>query len=209
MQRITSFESPSRTELLAPPLDLLPVVFIAVTLVLSFTILVLCAIGLGQSTLPPSSPFASFADIFPGQPDDSIKARGFFCIMTPYNAQAESSDEHCNLKLEVGSISEIRVLVSQHLIRQIQFTLREDLLKIGDLMLFLGAPDNYQNAHSIGFVWPGSGIYASADSETRLFSPLSPLRMVSFTDICLPDIESLRTCLETHTRALHSMFSIR
>jgi len=180
-------------------LRMFPVTLVAFTLAMGFTILILCARSLGQYSLPPPSPFDSFADIFPGQPDDSIKARGFYCIMTPsYSVLADNSNEHCTLKLERGSISEIRILISQHLIRQIQFMLREDLLKLGDLMLFLGVPDNHQNAHSIGFVWPGSGIYASADSDTRLFSPLIRLSMVSFTDVCLPDLNSLQTCRGSH-----------
>ncbi len=197
MEKITLYQTLPQIYRQGSSLRLFPVNFIAFSLVIGFTILNLCTRGLGRSTTPPSSPFASFADIFPGQPDDSIKTRGFYCIMTP--SDAHSSDEHCIVKLETGSISEIRILISQHLIRQIQFTLREDLLRLGDLMLLLGTPNNHQNAHTIGFVWPGSGIYASADSETRVFSPLIHLRMVSFTDICLPDIESLRTCLETHT----------
>ena len=200
MEEITHFRRLPQIGYHTPSLRLLPVRLIAFSLLISLTILILCTRVLARNTLPPSSPFASFTDIFPGQPDDSIKARGFFCVMTPtYNSLADSSNEHCILKLETGSISEIRVLISQHLIRQIQFTLRENLLKLGDFMLFLGAPDNRQNGHSINFVWRGSGIYATANSETRQFSPLIPLTMVSFTNPCSPDFESLQTCLGTHT----------
>ena len=192
MEKIIQYELSPQTERYPLSVRVFPVRYIAFGLVMGFTILILCTRGLARNTLPPSSPFASFADIFPGQPDDSIKARGFFCIMSP-----DRSDEHCVLKLETGSISEVRVLIAQHLIRQIQFTLREDLFKLGDLMLFLGTPNGRQNGHTINFVWPGSGIYATADSATRLFSPLIPLSMVSFTNRCLPDFESLQTCLVT------------
>src|SRR4026207_857687 len=144
MENITHFRPLPQTGYYIPSLRLLPVRLIAFSLVIGFTILILCTRGLARNTLPPSSPFASFADIFPGQSDDSIKARGFFCIMSP-----DRSDEHCVLKLETGSISGVRVLIAQHMILQIQFTLREDLLKLGDLMLFLGTPDNRQNGHTI------------------------------------------------------------
>lgn len=196
MEAITAFNFLPRPQRRPLSFKLFPVRLIALTLAMTLTTLIVCARQLAQYAPRPSSPFASFADIFPGKPADTIKARGFFCMMIPYAGQTDDPDHYCVLDMETGSISEIIVNVAQQTIHQTQFTLREDLFKLGDLSLCLGTPKNRQNSHTVDFVWRGSGVFASAESDRGHFDPLIPLSTVSFTDSPSSGIEALEACLQ-------------
>jgi hypothetical protein len=195
VEAITPFNIPSQPQRRPLSFKLLPFKLMACSLVVGFTILIVCARGLAQYTPLAVSPFAAFADIFPGKPADALKARDFFCVMTPDTTLATATDEHCNLKLETGSITEITVIVARREVFQIQFMFRENAPTLGDLMLCLGTPQKHLSGHTVDFVWSGSGVYALANSDSRQFFPLMPLSEVSFTDARASGLELLGTCL--------------
>ena len=117
-------------------------------------------------------------------------------MMIPYAGQIDGPDHYCVLDLETASIAEVTATIKHGKVFQIQFSLKENWLKLGDVMLCLGTPQKHQNGHTTSFSWRGSGVYALAQSNRDRFDPLIPLSMVSFTDSRSSGLESLEVCLQ-------------
>jgi hypothetical protein len=128
-----------------------------------FTVASIVPRMLGRNTDPPHIPFAAFADVFPGQPRSGVAARKFSCPMSDFGGYRGRTDEFCYLYLATGVFSRVGTTISKESIRVIYFTLRDNTLKMGDLMLLLGTPEVRDYGYFSYFRWPQSGATAVTD----------------------------------------------
>jgi hypothetical protein len=150
-------------------------------MVTGFTVVSVGIRALAQGTPAPLNPFSSFADVFPGQPANAIEVRGFLCIASPYGSSPGLPDEHCALRLAAGAFSQVEVVVSQGVVFNISFVMRDKTLRLGDLPMISGRPLVHQSDHSILCFFPSSGVYAWITSHTGQFSFFLPVESVYFT----------------------------
>lgn len=146
------------------------------------------AVELAHFAVPPSDPFPAYAHVFPGAPASVIKARAFSC-QSDYNyyhspdKRHDPSEETCTLTPAAGIISSVEVKIFQGVIRQTNFTLRDDTLQVGDLAILLKMP-NIHGFYRVGYFFtPNRFIIAKTSSYTGQFSLFRPVQHVSFTDI--------------------------
>jgi hypothetical protein len=134
--------------------------------------------ALGQNAQPPLDPFASFDDVFPGQPRSAIVARRFSCLTNAYENYSEAPNELCLLRPKDGLFSQVSVGVKGDIIRNILFILRDNTLTIGDLMMLWGKQDFHMYNGTSYFYWGDTGNTATGVSHSRRFSLFLPLRSV-------------------------------
>lgn len=161
----------SRTHVIHP----LAYLLVALIVWMGFTVVILGAQGLGQDTEPPTNPFAAFAHFFPGQPGSAIQGYGFLCSRGLY---AYLPNEHCTLNPTEGAFSQIGVVISEDVIDEISFRMRDDTFRLGDLTLLLGKPEVRESSRSVYLFWRGSGVTAIVTEYTGHFSPFLRLRRV-------------------------------
>jgi hypothetical protein len=140
---------------------------------LGLTVVSLGAIAWARYGVPSPNPFSSYVDIFPGQPSSALQARGFSCSME-FNRY--TSNEYCFSYPAAGVFSKVGVVVSKGVISIISFTMRENTLRLGDLMMLWGKPDFTENDRSTYYFWRGSGVTAIADNDTGRFTHYFPVR---------------------------------
>jgi hypothetical protein len=169
----------SRTpSLILPPYAL--VVFVVVT--------AFAAVNAGVGALAgymstPFDPFAAFADVFPGQSRSAVAARGFSCpSANAHDTYQDLSEETCTLSPESGPFSRVELVLSGDTISQIGFMMRDDMLKIGDLMRLWGKAEVQEYSRSVYLFWRSRGIVALAPWHTGQFSVFLPVRWVYFLD---------------------------
>lgn len=97
---------------------------------------------MARTALPvqaPLNPFLEYADVFPGQPMAALQSRPVLCSSSNnyYNRPAEHL---CGMDVDSPLFSRVEPVVLNGYITKTTFTLRDDTLKIGDLVLMLGAP---------------------------------------------------------------------
>ena len=137
------------------------------------------AVSLARSTPVPSNPFAVYADIFPGQPGGAIQGRGYSCS-TGINEYLPN--EHCTLNSASGAFSQIGVVIADNAIKNNNFILRGDTLRLGDLMLLWGTPDIQEQIHSVFLFWRRIGVTAIITEYAGYFSLHLPVRRVLITN---------------------------
>ena len=128
---------------------------------------------------PTLNPFLEYMDIFPGQPLGMMEGRGFSC-WSNYDYYA-SSEPACSVTLSSGVFSNIDLSVSQGIIRQITFSLRDDRLKAGDLVLLLGNPNFRAYPHHVFFFWSNLFVNVSTAGR-RNAATMRPVWSVSFAN---------------------------
>jgi hypothetical protein len=173
---------PREGESHAPSRKLLLYLLVIFLTWLGFAAASMSAMALAQYTPAPPNPFASFADVFPGQPRSSLIARRFSCLTVGYDTARAAPDETCVLLPASGLFAQVEVIVSRSLIREITFTLREDTLRVGDLMLFWGEPTVTIYSRSVYLYWRSRGVFAIVVGYSERFSLQLPVRRVSIGD---------------------------
>jgi hypothetical protein len=152
-----------------------PYLLVVFSLLVGFAVVSLGVWALGQSAVPLPNPFAAFADVFPGQPRSAAQMRGFLCLTSAYGSEP---NEYCSVDLARGIVSQIDVYIAEDLIDEISFRLREDTLRVGDLMLIWGTPEIRENGHSVYFYWRSMGVTAMVTEYFGRFSHFLPVRRV-------------------------------
>ena len=147
-------------------------------LLLACTGVTLSVWGLGHSPQLPPNPFISFADVFPGQPRSAVVSRGFSCLTSAYSGYSESPNEICSLWPKDGLFSQVSVGINQDIVQNILFTLHENTLRIGDLMLLWGQQDFHMYNGAGYFFWGNTHNTTSAVNHTRRFSHFLSVRKV-------------------------------
>jgi hypothetical protein len=152
---------------------------VALILLTAFSVMSLGARAVAQHTEPPPNPLASFADLLPGQPGSDLEGRGFSCYEEAYDYGA--ARDNCLIHLATGAFTRIGLLISKdRTIRQVTFSVRENTLRLGDLMLTLGRPEIHRYGHQMTFYWRSTGIAASTIVYNGQYSAFLPLWSISF-----------------------------
>jgi hypothetical protein len=111
---------------------------IAFVLVIGLSASTCGVVVLARSTIQPTSPFASFADVLPRQPRSAIEAWGFTCPQMGEDDYEYHTCYTCVLWPTAGPFAQVGVVISEGDIRQTVFTMRPNTLRVGDLMLLWG-----------------------------------------------------------------------
>lgn len=155
--------------------------FIIVAIAICLIVMANGATAMGKYlSKPPSNPFALFADIFPGQPQIAVETRRFQCTNGLYSYLTNT---YCNLALPTGFFSQVSVVIGDGLINEISFRLREETLRVGDLMVLWGIPTVREYPHSVYFYWTDLNIFALVVDYTGQFSLYLPVQQVSIGSI--------------------------
>ncbi len=149
---------------------------------LGILVMVAAVTALARHMQPPSNPFSAYADIFQRQPRSALVARGFSCS----HRAPDNYDITCILKPPEGVFSQVSAGFSQDFIRYTTVMVRENMLRVGDLVALWGRPEVHEYGHVAMFVWPSSGVMASTYAYTGQFSLFLPLWSVAFWDTSLP-----------------------
>lgn len=116
-----------------------------------FTMINTGTIAFNGATLPPIDPFADYADLLPGQISTTLDRFRFICSVS---SARYSQTKYCSHQPDDGAFSLVEVFVDQHdKITEIDFTLRNGLFKVGDLMLLWGKPSVHPHPTLINFIW--------------------------------------------------------
>ncbi len=161
-----------------PLFTLFPYKFIAFVLVMGFAVINISASVFAQYTTLPSNPFASFADVFPGQPRHNLEAHGFSCVRS---YPSTTQHEYCFLYPAAGTFSLIIAGVTQSEISSIGFTMRDSILRGGDLILLWGSPHVDRRTHTLHFFSDNLSITAYPVEPTWQFPLFLPVQRVLIT----------------------------
>ena len=179
MQHITQTRSLPQWESRFPSFRLRPYLLVVFVLVTGLTVINIGARALAEYTMPPSNPFSSFADIFPGQPRNALETRGFSCSIVPYS---DIPNEYCYFYPTTGAFSKVSVLVSKDVIRITSFILSENALNMGDLMLLWGKPLSDESSSWVHFLSHKIVVTAFVVDHTRQLSPFLRVLKVIITN---------------------------
>jgi hypothetical protein len=130
-----------------------------VALVGGFSVVMLSIVGMMQRADPPANPFAVYADILPGQPITGLATHGFNCTNNyagNFNHSATLMGEYCTRVFETGAFSRIVITQVDGVINLAHFSVRDNMLSVGDLAIMLGISDIHRLSHkAISFRWRG------------------------------------------------------
>jgi hypothetical protein len=149
-------------------------------MVTGFAVVTIGVKVLSKPIVAPFDPFSAYVDIFPGQHMSAVRARGFLCNST-YDYYHDPAVEDCTFTPAAGVISGVNVAVSEDVIRQITFTMRENSLKVGDLVLLMAVQHFHAYTHDVFFFF-GKKFVRVSTSAVGSPSMIRPVWSVSFTD---------------------------
>jgi hypothetical protein len=163
--------------------------FLVVSLIwISFSVIAIATMALGRYSVSPVNPFSAYADIIPGQSESAILSTEFSCDFQLYDNPLEKA---CRLSPVIGTFSQINVTISNQVVHQITFILRDTTLRVGDMVLFLGTMDFRIVHNAIYFSWHGNLAIASITSNNEHCSPFLFVWQVALTDMTyVSEIES-------------------
>jgi hypothetical protein len=157
-------------------------------LLLVFGVLIGCSVAiagtltLARHRVQPSIPFSAFKGVFPGQPKSAVLAHGFSCAR-----QDTMQHEYCILNLETGPFSNIGVVLDNDEVRQIEFTLPQGVLRLGDLVVLLGSPDDQIDVGTTRFFfWSRHDIVAETNAYRGYMSFELSIEMVALRNAFIP-----------------------
>jgi hypothetical protein len=160
--------------------------FMVVMLLTSFSAVSLGVMTLAQQASVPVDPFAAYIDILPEEPKSAVESRGFSCYTHAYKFDPSKRYETCVLRdTATQAFSGILVSVTNGIITQSSFIIRNHMHSLGDLMLLLGVPYHRVGFSTIAFSWRGRIVLAWASPGQVV--PLRPVWKVIFTNIRAPD----------------------
>ncbi|MEO8606289.1 MAG: hypothetical protein ABI690_00280 [Chloroflexota bacterium] len=166
----------SESKRYVPKLRLSPFLLIVVIMLVGFGVMNMSVTALAQYSPAPVNPFPAYADIFPGQPASAVEARTFSCQnYTP----AETS---CTFTPTGGAFLSIQVGISEGIIRDLIFILRDNTLQIGDLEMFLKMPTLHRIRRGVSFFLPESVVIAKISGYPQRFSQFLYVSKVTFTN---------------------------
>ena len=149
------------------PLSLL----VTLCLIVGLTLLIFSAQVLAEHG-PASAVFETwFEDIAPGQALSAAEAR----VLCPGGLYTE---QYCSVRFTEGPFSQVLTVVVNSAIRRVDFMVRQDALRIGDLVAVLGRPQIRREGQQAYLRWR-SGITALAIVDTGNVTLLLPVLRVS------------------------------
>jgi hypothetical protein len=169
-----------------PKLILTSYLLVVFIIWISFNIVIVGALALGDSVVQTAHPFSAYADIFPGQSGSTISGSAFSCVVDDPPLYTSPFYKDCRLTPTSGTFSRIDVMISSETIQQISFILRENTLRVGDLVLLVGATDFHAIHSTIYFSWKGNLGLAFLTPNTARFSLFHHVWKVALTDTIYP-----------------------
>ena len=130
-----------------------------------------------QPALPSFNPFLDYADIFPGQPLNTLEPRTFSCWNS--NNYYASFDSACSVTPLSALFTHIDISISDGIIRQITFLIGEDTLKAGNLILLFGNPNFHAYPRKVFFFWNNLFVIVSTTDRGNPAS-MRPVWSVTF-----------------------------
>jgi hypothetical protein len=169
----------SSTPLVILPLRL-PVVLVVVAAFAGLNIGLKALVGYTATVV---NPFAAFADVFPGQPRSAAFARGFSCASAnAHETYQDIPEETCIFRPESEPFFMVQMFLYGDTIRQVDFRMHENTIRVGDLIALWGHPEADAYSRSIFLYWRSQGIFALVPWESGQFSLFLPVRRVYFFD---------------------------
>lgn len=165
------------------PLRLSPYVRLAIILLSGFALATIGAMAFAQSTvpsLPPFNPYLEYADIFPGQRLSSADGRAYSCWGN-YFKNKPASEVSCRFTPASGPVENVTVSISEGIIHQTTFTMRENRFNVGDVVMLFNV--SYFNWHPsrVYFFWNNLLVIVSTTAKGHP-ALLRPVWNVMFTD---------------------------
>jgi hypothetical protein len=179
VEQITSYRTRPPGRVLYPIPKLPPYLRLAFIILSGFSVANIGVRAMGQYTLPPN-PFFVFADIFPGQLGTATEGYEFSCVRDYYNPTP--LEERCGYNLPTGMFSSINVIITQGVIVQTTFVLRDDTFRVGDLMAILEATELRDYGGGVAFLLYWHFIIANTAAHDGQPSLFLPVWSVSFID---------------------------
>jgi hypothetical protein len=127
-----------------------------------------------RDAAPQENPFSAYADLFPGQPGSSTESKDFHC---GHDAGNDPS-RYCVLRPADGPFSIIGVRVLDRTIVHLNFTLRPNQYRVGDLALLWGRPQVKRNGENMNFAWPSSDTRAATSAQKEQVNYFLPVLRV-------------------------------
>ena len=160
-----------------------PLALLILLPVVSFFSLVVVAIMPGRDVADthPLDRFAGFSDLFPGQQVDArqIEVAGFSCLLETAPVPADTS-LRCSRDLGTGPFSHVSVVLWDGVVNQFEVTVREQSLRLGDLVLLWGDPEISVTNSLVMMRWPAAGIIAVGRSFDAPVTYLQTISNISF-----------------------------
>jgi hypothetical protein len=129
-----------------------------------------------------SNPFAAFNDLFGDNARQAALARGFTCRDTRSGGLARTMSDYCAQRDIDEMFSGISMRMSGESAVEISFSLRENTLSLGDLVLLWGEPEIRQSCTVVAITWPAHRIHGfAAPPSNGQISYFLPIQSVSFT----------------------------
>src|SRR4029078_12991728 len=127
------------------------------------------------------NPFLAYANIFPGQPASAIQASGFSCP-SDHNYYYATAGVFCIATPADSIFSQISGTISNGIIRNISFIIRDQTLTVGDLEIVLDVPFIHKSPETAYVALSGSFVIAGTTVYWRRFSLFLPVWSVSFRE---------------------------
>lgn len=126
-------------------------------------------------------PFAAFSDHFPGQQlrARQLEAEGFSCVLMREPVPGDYG-EHCTLYLDTGPFSSVNVTGWDGIIILFDVKLRENAVKIGDLIGLWGEPRLRIHSNAVIVRWPDRAISATGKAQTGRVIFFKTLSQITF-----------------------------
>jgi hypothetical protein len=130
---------------------------------------------------PLFDPFAAFSDRFPGQQLSArqLEAEGFTCVLLTVPVPGDYG-EHCTLYLDTGPFSSLSVTGWDGVIILFDVKLRENSVKIGDLIDLWGEPRLRIHSNAVIVRWPDRAISAIGKAQTGRVVFFKTLSQITF-----------------------------
>jgi hypothetical protein len=146
---------------------------------LGMTMLIIGAIFCGRVSTPPIVSFADYTEIRPGDHKNALKYLPSTCYreFEPY-----SHTETCKIRTLVGTFSHVEARIYNDKIQELDFIVKENALRVGDLILLLGNPTEVYSFHNaIHFIWYNwHWVIGVRIPNARNASPLLPVSKIYF-----------------------------
>lgn len=190
MEQIIRERTYRQLESCPPRLRPSPLLLIVFILLIGFAAVTMAVRLVAQYSIAPANPFPAYADVFPGQPVSAVKARPFSCWSDYkyYHNPTEGDDptaESCIFTPASGIFSSVQVIISEGIIRQSIFLMRDSTLQVGDLALFLEMPAIRDFYHVVYFASSKGFVSVKTIDPAKRFSFFLPVWSISFTDMRL------------------------
>lgn len=155
-------------------------VWIALFVLTSITIIVIGVIMAAHRDV--SDPFSDFSDLFGDDARQAALVRGFTCRDTEARSHLQTQSGYCAQRNTDTIFSGISLGMSGDRAHEISFSLRDNTLTLGDLVLLWGTPEIRLYCEVVVASWPARHVMAIiAPLRTGRVSYFLPVISVSFT----------------------------